>query len=246
MNVERRNEADGASKPAFDGGRGPAPQRHDRRLLLGTEGVGGDLLLSHLASESREWFVLHHSDYEAEGATEQRADESRALTLTIVVVAASLDERDRLRRDLPAHVAAAMNGRRAVERPVIVVNELCIDKEARRVAIAGEDVSLTTREFNLLMVLVERGDAVQSREALLAQAWDSGTRRGIRTVDTAIKRLRDKLGPASRFVQSVRGAGYRFSAAAPLPGASEWPSESSARETCNTEALLGVVTRAVA
>jgi two-component system phosphate regulon response regulator PhoB len=63
----------------------------------------------------------------------------------------------------------------------------------------------------LLLTLVVRRDRVQERSTLLSDVWEVAPGVSSRTVDTHVKRLRDKLGTAGRFIQTVRGVGYRFS-----------------------------------
>jgi DNA-binding winged helix-turn-helix (wHTH) protein len=208
--------------------------------------VGDDLVLSHLVSKAGEWFVLHHAGQEAEAVTERAVDDPRALTTMIVIVAASSDERERLRRELPTRVAAAINERSALDGNVIEVEDLRIDKDGHRVSVGGEDVALTRREFNLMMVLVERRNAVQSREALLHEAWGQGPRKNSRTIDTHVKRLRDKLGRVGRLIQSVRGVGYRFNTIPTAPRARERRPDSTARDARDAGASRRVMSRAVA
>jgi two-component system phosphate regulon response regulator PhoB len=99
----------------------------------------------------------------------------------------------------------------ASERSVINVAELHVDSDAHRVTVHGEDVFLTTLELKLLVTLLRRRDRVQGRSALLSEVWVVSGFNKTRTVDTHVKRLRDKLGSAGRFIQTVRGVGYRFS-----------------------------------
>jgi two-component system phosphate regulon response regulator PhoB len=73
-------------------------------------------------------------------------------------------------------------------------------------------VDLTITEFKLLTTLMERRGRVQSREALLSDVWGYSPDMDTRTVDTHMRRLRDKLGKAASLVETVRGVGYRFSA----------------------------------
>lgn len=91
---------------------------------------------------------------------------------------------------------------------------LAIDTGAHRVLVHGRDVHVTALELRLLCALREAGGRIQSRQALLRSVW--GDERGVstRTVDTHIKRLRRKLGPAAICIRSVRGKGYGFEAAA--------------------------------
>lgn len=91
-----------------------------------------------------------------------------------------------------------------------VFGELTIDAPQHQVRWGGEEISLTAREFELLLTLVQRRGRVQSREQLLRDVWDYNESVDTRTVDTHMGRLRDKLGPAAKYLETVRGVGYRF------------------------------------
>jgi hypothetical protein len=184
------------------------PSRHQR--ILRTRNIDGDLQLSHLSSRACEWLVVHRSDCAPDALEDRSAEDAARESPAIVVLTAGGDERDDLLRELPAHIAAVMRRRPAPERHVIDVEELHIDKNAHRVAVRGEHVSLTRVEFKLLVCLAERPERVQSRAELLAAAWGILEPIRTRTVDTHIKRVRDKLGAAGRFIRAVRGVGYRF------------------------------------
>ncbi|HEY6463927.1 MAG TPA: response regulator [Polyangiaceae bacterium] len=93
----------------------------------------------------------------------------------------------------------------------IEIAELRVDRDAHRVDVEGAEVSMTPLEFKLLLTLVARRERVQTRSTLLADVWELDPGISSRTVDTHVKRLRDKLGTAGRFIQTVRGVGYRFS-----------------------------------
>jgi DNA-binding response OmpR family regulator len=93
----------------------------------------------------------------------------------------------------------------------VEVGDLRVEKHAHRVLVAGSEVALTTLEFRLLTTLVDRRDRVQSRGVLLSDVWGLSPSSQTRTVDTHVRRLRDKLGATGQFIQTVRGAGYRFS-----------------------------------
>ncbi len=89
---------------------------------------------------------------------------------------------------------------------------LRIDRGAHRVFVTEREVVLTALEFRLLITLIERKNRVQSRDTLLSDVWGLHMHVETRTVDTHIKRLREKLGEAGEYVQTVRGVGYRFAA----------------------------------
>jgi two-component system phosphate regulon response regulator PhoB len=88
---------------------------------------------------------------------------------------------------------------------------LRIDREAYRVWVDGAEVALTALEYKLLVTLYDRQNRAQSRQQILTDVWGIEPDVESRTVDTHVKRLREKLGAAGRYVQTVRGVGYRFS-----------------------------------
>lgn len=90
------------------------------------------------------------------------------------------------------------------------VHELLIDLPRHLVTVQGRSVELTATEFKLLTVLAQRRGRVQSREQLLRDVWNYDNVIDTRTVDTHMRRLREKLGRAARFLDTVRGVGYRF------------------------------------
>jgi two-component system phosphate regulon response regulator PhoB len=88
--------------------------------------------------------------------------------------------------------------------------DLLIDGPRHLVSWRGKKVDLTATEFKLLMLLAQRRGRVQSRDQLLRDVWDYQSAIDTRTVDTHMRRLREKLGPASKYLDTVRGVGYRF------------------------------------
>jgi two-component system phosphate regulon response regulator PhoB len=87
---------------------------------------------------------------------------------------------------------------------------LRVDRDAHRIWIDGREAELTALEFKLLMTLFDRKNRVQTRSALLDDVWGIKADITTRTVDTHVKRLREKLGPAGDYIETVRGVGYRF------------------------------------
>jgi two-component system phosphate regulon response regulator PhoB len=96
----------------------------------------------------------------------------------------------------------------ATER--LEIGQLAIDPSGHQVLVAGQAVDLTATEFRLLLTLVQRRGRVQTREELLTVVWGYTYEGYSRTVDTHVRRLREKLGPAGELVETVRGVGYRF------------------------------------
>jgi DNA-binding response OmpR family regulator len=90
------------------------------------------------------------------------------------------------------------------------VADLFIDVPRHLVMVNRKQIELTATEFRLLTLLVERKGRVQSREQLLQDVWHYESLIDTRTVDTHMRRLREKLGKASRHLDTVRGVGYRF------------------------------------
>ena len=88
--------------------------------------------------------------------------------------------------------------------------DLLIDAPRHLVSWRGKAIELTAIEFKLLSLLAQRRGRVQSREQLLRDVWDYHSAIDTRTVDTHVGRLRVKLGPAAKYLDTVRGVGYRF------------------------------------
>jgi two-component system phosphate regulon response regulator PhoB len=100
------------------------------------------------------------------------------------------------------------------EPEMLKFGDLVIDPPRHLVTLRGKRIDLTATEFKLLAVLAQRRGRVQSREQLLRDVWEYNSLIDTRTVDTHVRRLRDKLGPAARHLDTVRGVGYRFVEAA--------------------------------
>ncbi len=92
----------------------------------------------------------------------------------------------------------------------LVIGAMVIDIPRHRVTVADEEVVLTALEFKLLLDLATRRGRVQARDALLERVWGYVSGVETRTVDTHVKRLREKLGAASDYLETVRGVGYRM------------------------------------
>lgn len=87
---------------------------------------------------------------------------------------------------------------------------LRLDPSAHRCWVEGTNITLTALEFRLLRTLLSRRGRVQTRAMLLEDVWDMSSEVTTRTVDTHVKRLRQKLGSAGKYVVTLRGVGYRF------------------------------------
>lgn len=115
-------------------------------------------------------------------------------------------------RELVLRVQAILRRNKPDAQPADLVEfgVLRIDRSAHRVWVKGEEVVLTALEFRLLTLLLDRKNRVQSRATLLDVVWGITAEINTRTVDTHVKRLREKLGAAADYIETVRGTGYRF------------------------------------
>ena len=87
---------------------------------------------------------------------------------------------------------------------------LHVDELSHRVTVMGEELSLTPKEYDLLVYFIVNNGIVLSREKLLDYIWGMDFFGDLRTVDSHIKRLREKLGNKASLISTVRGTGYRF------------------------------------
>ena len=117
-------------------------------------------------------------------------------------------------REIALRVRAVLrrNGGQAEEAPRNTWSRdgLSVDLEAHRAEVSGDEVQLTATEFKLLAELIRNQGRVQTRDQLLNTVWGYEFDGYARTVDTHIRRLRQKLGQYSNLVETVRGVGYRF------------------------------------
>ena len=117
-------------------------------------------------------------------------------------------------RELLLRIKAVLK-RGEVKKDIVEVErqfgDLKIDIESHEVYVDEMQIELTALEFKLLNQLVETRGRVQSRDQLLSEVWGYSAEVTTRTVDTHIKRLRNKLGSMGKYVQTIRGVGYKFS-----------------------------------
>ena len=97
-----------------------------------------------------------------------------------------------------------------VEEKLLEYASISMNLSAHKATVNGAEIFLTALEFKLLKHLLKRKGRVQSRDQLLSDVWKLSTEVTTRTVDTHIKRLREKLGKSGDLIQTIRGVGYRF------------------------------------
>ena len=104
----------------------------------------------------------------------------------------------------------------SVSKDLVVFPQLTIDHDAHRVTAEGQEVNLTPKEYELLYFLARSPDKVFDREQLLKEVWHYEFFGDLRTVDTHVKRLREKLNRvsegAAKMIVTVWGVGYKFEA----------------------------------
>ncbi|MBN2192324.1 MAG: response regulator [Polyangiaceae bacterium] len=196
-------------------------------ILAATGGEG--LALAHEHAPDLVLLDLMLPDISGTEVCRTLKDDTRTRAVPIVMVTARGEEIDRVVgfelgaedyivkpfsvRELLLRVQAILRRGRRESRAgtgVVEFGVLRVDREAHRVWVAGVEIELTALEFKLLLTLYERRDRVQSRAALLDDVWGIQADITTRTVDTHVKRLREKLDSARDYIETVRGVGYRF------------------------------------
>ncbi|MEM7410256.1 MAG: response regulator [Myxococcota bacterium] len=117
-------------------------------------------------------------------------------------------------RELTLRARAVLRRRQPAARESSDVLEnavLRLDPERHRCFVSDQEIELTAKEFALLHGLMRRPGRVMTRDQLLDDVWGTDIAVTTRTIDTHLKRLREKLGPAGSLIETVRGVGYRFS-----------------------------------
>lgn len=113
--------------------------------------------------------------------------------------------RTALRRAENAAESAADN-----DKPIYTLGRLTVDTRRHLVLVNGESVTLTLKEFQMLCLLLEHQGSVFTRDQLLSSIWGYDFDGASRTVDVHVRTLRQKLGTAGDYVQTVRGVGYKI------------------------------------
>jgi two-component system phosphate regulon response regulator PhoB len=118
-------------------------------------------------------------------------------------------------RELMLRIRAVLRRSRDVSTPAAPAKRaqfgrLQLDTDAHQVWVDAQEIVLTALEFRLLTTLLDRRGRVQTRTTLLEDVWGIHADITTRTVDTHVKRLREKLGAAGDYVETIRGVGYRM------------------------------------
>lgn len=115
-------------------------------------------------------------------------------------------------RELTLRVKAVLkrNGKEESKKELITIENITVDIPKHKVTVKDKEIEFTKMEFKLLVILMERRGRVQTRDRLLSDVWGMDSMVDTRTVDTHIKRLREKLGRAGAIIETVRGIGYKL------------------------------------
>jgi two-component system phosphate regulon response regulator PhoB len=160
-----------------------------------------------------------------------RAD-SRCRTIPVIMLTARAQMADRITglelgaddyltkpfspRELALRISAVLRRTQRVQSiSEVKTGRFLLDRKNMKLFLDAAPVDLTTTEFKLLATLMENDKAVHTRSELLREVWGYSDEVATRTLDTHIKRLREKLGDAGRHIATVRGTGYQFCATPP-------------------------------
>jgi two-component system phosphate regulon response regulator PhoB len=116
-------------------------------------------------------------------------------------------------RELVLRVESVARRRKEPHEPSrqrLTAGDIALDLDAHLCFVDDAELPLTLQEFRLLAYLIQGRGRVRTRDELLADVWNASPELETRTVDTHVKRLRDKLGVAGDIIETVRGVGYRI------------------------------------
>lgn len=153
--------------------------------------------------------------------------DSRTRTVPIIILSAKSQMSDRISglelgaddyltkpfspRELALRITAILRRTQKVTHiSELRVGDFSLDRKNMKLFLSGTAVELTTTEFKLLAVLMENTRSVHTRSELLREVWGYNDEVATRTLDTHVKRLREKLGQAGKHIVTVRGTGYQF------------------------------------
>ena len=111
---------------------------------------------------------------------------------------------------LVARVESILNRTKPKEKDVKEYGGIVIDSDGRTVKIDGKQIDLSLREYELLKYLVDNNGIALSRDKILNNVWNYDYYGDSRTIDSHIKKIRHKLGKKGKYIETIRGVGYKF------------------------------------
>lgn len=193
-----------------------------------TAAANGSQALARHAKGSYDLILLDVMMPEVNGFDVCRQIRRRDRTVPIIMLTAKSEEIDKVvglelgaddyvtkpfsLRELVLRIRKLLKRSKAADEPGdhLSFGGLEIDGPHHIVKVENQPVTLTATEFRLLLILAKRRGRVQTRERLLQDVWGYDTAIETRTVDTHMRRLREKIGVAADYLETIRGVGYRF------------------------------------
>ncbi len=111
---------------------------------------------------------------------------------------------------LVARVEAILKRAKVIEKQVKSYGGIEIDSDGRTVKVDGKQIELSLREYELLKYLIDNSNIALSRDKILNNVWNYDYYGDSRTIDSHIKKIRHKLGKKGKYIQTIRGIGYKF------------------------------------
>ena len=204
-------------------------ERRSYETLRAADGLSG---LKLAAKERPDLVVLDIMLPEMDGFTvfKRMRQDSRTHGTPVILLSAKADQADKIAglelgaddyvtkpfspKELVLRIEAVLRrSQRVAAVNEIEADPLRIDVKSQKVYAGDESIDLTSTELRLLTLLAERRGVTQARHDLLSEVWGYSDDVYTRTLDTHIKRLREKLGEHKELIETVRGEGYRFRAA---------------------------------
>jgi len=196
------------------------------RVLNATDGLQGYTMATEERPDAVVLDVMLPKLNGFEVAKKLRAD-SRTESIPILILSAKGESESRIKglelgaddylskpfspRELVLRMQALLRRKRPAEpSEASTVGPFVLDRTSLKVTLDGQRLDLTSTEFKLLSLLISKEGSIQTREELLLEVWGYRSSVDTRTVDTHMRRLREKLGDHAQHLETIRGEGYRF------------------------------------
>jgi two-component system phosphate regulon response regulator PhoB len=195
-----------------------------RVLYAADGGVGAELAVS----EKPDAIVLDVMLPKLNGfeVTKRLRSDARSAGIPILILSAKGETENRIKglelgaddylpkpfstKELLLRIQALLRRKGTSSSENIDTGPFSLDRTSLKVTLDGRRIDLTSTEFKLLSLLIGKAGTIQSREDLLQEVWGYRNTVDTRTVDTHMRRLREKLGDHATCIETVRGEGYRF------------------------------------
>lgn len=195
------------------------------RVIISADGADGAKLA---VSEKPDAIVLDVMLPKLNGfeVTKRLRSDARTAGIPILILSAKGETENRIKglefgaddylpkpfspKELLLRIQALLRRKSAPTPESVDTGPFSLDRTSLKVTLDGQRVDLTSTEFKLLSLLIGKAGSIQSREDLLQEVWGYRNTVDTRTVDTHMRRLREKLGDHASYIETIRGEGYRF------------------------------------